>query len=497
MSLLEVVIAAAILFIIMTGVLGLIGRTLSMGAQAKEINVSNNAVNSYVEWVRSLPFDSITTTSTPPSIETTVVVADEYTITIVPQIAPGSNDALKEMTLTVTVNRADGFTETFSTMVVVRDRDQNLTEATRNPSTDPRIKYVSPSPPDGTVVWYEGGQSWWKDATGTLQPLQFKVEVKPSSGRTIQIVRLEGENSWVLMDVFNNQASWSQPTWTVSPLFAWDLAQMASLTEPQVKEGRRDVWALTTDNASAQGSDMRVYLVDNLAPSNLPAAPTFTPSTTSWGGKLDWAVVNDGNTFADHYYLRVLRHDVYGTWTSPGWPAVFNGAVPSNTWTVPSSEQPFCRYVAEAAAESPRGLRSATTAWTTFITRPKVTGTYTLSGNNKKWDVTTVSLSCGAPRFPTTGTITYQWYTVDGTTETLFATVTQSSPSPPPGPAVTASRTKDSVADYPTTPLLGYRCKVTFTPCGMYAPTTMTLTSNTVYAEMPAGTSKAFTEGAW
>jgi type II secretory pathway pseudopilin PulG len=216
MTLLEVVVAAAILFIIMTAVLGLVGRTMQMGAQAKEINVSNNAVNSYVEWVRSLPFDQVVQSG--GSIETTVVVNDEYTITIVPTVEDGENDSLRNLTLDVTVLRSDGFSETFQTSVVVRDRDQHLTDAARSPSTDPTIVYMSPSPPDGTVVWFEAGGSWWKDATNTKRPLQFQVKVKASTGRTLALVMLQGQESWLLQDVADLHASWSEPTWTLSPV---------------------------------------------------------------------------------------------------------------------------------------------------------------------------------------------------------------------------------------------------------------------------------------
>ncbi|MHB1477459.1 MAG: type IV pilus modification PilV family protein, partial [Coriobacteriia bacterium] len=124
MTLVEVVVAFAILFIIMTALLGLVGQTISMGSQATAMNVGTNAVNAYVERVRSLPFDDVF------SVEATTVVTDDYAVTIVPaSVVLGASDSLADMELEVTIRRGGEVVKAFSTTVVIRDRDQHLTDA--------------------------------------------------------------------------------------------------------------------------------------------------------------------------------------------------------------------------------------------------------------------------------------------------------------------------------------------------------------------------------
>lgn len=482
MTLVEVVVAAAILFIIMTGVLGLIGRTMQMGAQAKEINVSNNAVNSYVEWMRSLPFAEVVPSG--GSVETTVVVNGEYTITIEPTVEAGENASLRNITLQVSVTRPDGFAESFHTSTVIRDRDQHLTESSRSPSTDPTIQYVGSTPPDGEVVWYASGGSWWEDSVGAIRPVQFQVKAKASTGRTLQLVTLQGQESWTLEDAFGQFATWSDPAWSLSPVFSWDLNQATTIGELQVSEGKNDVWAYATDSAGARSWDMRVYLLDNVAPGK-PSAVTFVPGGIS--GTLQWPVTQDGNQYADRYRLQVLRHDTYGTW--PDWPVVIDADYGTNSTAAPAA--PFSRYVARVQAVSPRGLTLGYTDYVSFVTRPRISGTYSLSigGGGKKWTVSSVSLAATPPAFPhDTAAVTYQWYTVTGGTETLISGAS----------SATLTSTGYTLANYPTTPAIGYRCKVTVTALGMYAPSVaVTYVSNTVYPEAPAGTAKAFGEGTW
>src|SRR5512135_2825737 len=95
MTVVEVVVASFILFFVLTAVLGLVGATTRTSISAKQRTAMTNAVSSYIEYVRSLPFDQVALTNGSPSgrVEPTVVKRDgAFTITITNTLAAGAHD---------------------------------------------------------------------------------------------------------------------------------------------------------------------------------------------------------------------------------------------------------------------------------------------------------------------------------------------------------------------------------------------------------------------
>ncbi|MBN1192314.1 MAG: hypothetical protein JXA36_01275 [Coriobacteriia bacterium] len=499
MTIVEVVVASFILFIIMTAVLSLLGQTLAMSDQATRMNVRTNAINTYVEWVRSLPYDQVSMTG--GSIETTVVVTDEYTVTIDPFLENGASASLKNLYLTITVQRADGLSETFETMVVIRDRDQHLTDATRSPTTDPVIAFISPSPPDGTVIWFEDGGSWWRDAGGVTRPVQLAVRTSLYTDRTAQSVWIQTVQNWLLKNVYGDVAAWSEPTWEISPTFSWDLAQKDDIGEYRLtaaEDGEIGVKAYITDSADASNWDLRVYLVDTYAPGEVallyPEIPEDTrrvehSSAGSAGGTLTWGLTMDGGTAADHYEVEIYRqgltqitYESFFDWDKLS-PAEIDGV----SMLVPT-DVPFARCVARVRAESPRQLSGP---WTDlagpFVTRPTLAGsTYYVDYQNVNLWTVTPYLTASLPQFPYES-VSYSWYLAGS--DTPMATTTQNQYT---GPAFAVKPNAK-----PPVPAPAYYARVTVRPTG--ATEDVVLYSETVYTTSAAtqdGT-LTFDEGTW
>lgn len=462
MTLVEVVVSAAILFFIATGVLGLLGRSVAISIEAKSMNASTNAVNSYVEWVRSLTLDEIDG----GSVDTTTIVTGEYTITVTPSVAPGDNAALRNLTLNVSVRRGTQPPTSYQTMVVIRDRDQHLTESQRSPETDPKITFISPTPPDKTVVWYDGG-SWWEDSTGSIQPLKVAVKVTPSSGRTIQFVEILGHNAWPLEDSMGNFAQWMTPSWTNSPVFYWNLNQQTTLGEPLVLEGTREINGWVTDDAGAKGPDARrTFIVDNLKPQDAPTPLTHTFGATM-AGKLAWSMVPDGSDPSAYgYELTVSKQGL----VADSWTAVTGYVGPLTSWDVLA--EPMSRYRCSAAAFGPHTGHGPWTAPTFFVTRPQLTGTYAVQKvstgalSARGWKVTP-TLAVTPPSFPAEGTTQYKWYVND----VLTATTTTNTWT---GPAAVYSGSP-STSNFP---VRSFYCVVTVTPAGDGGGTATSVTSS-------------------
>lgn len=528
MTLVEVMAAAAILFIIATAILGLVGRNLSMGNQAVSTNAATNALNGYVEWVRALPFERVDS-SVGGSVETTVVVTQGYQITIVPSVVDGDTESLRNLYLDVVVRRGAEIVNQFETMVVIRNRDQHMTD--RSPTTDPKIAFISPTPPDGAVVFSENGQTYWLDASGTKQNVQFVVRVSATEGRSLRLVYLRGRDAFQLKDVLGLPATWTNPVWTISPPFLWNLDQKDTGDILNVSDdGEVDIWAWAEDSEDARSADMRVYLVDRVAPPRMapldgiedddgdgvifddpdePHEERIRHVTGgSAGGSLMWALTLDGHTGADRYqvelYKQALTQTTYGSVLE--WAAAGTGVTPELTLSL-SEATPFSRYFARVRAQSPRArlvpssVEDFSGPWTTvdelaggsLITRPSLAGsTYTLSNvnnaNDNKWSVKP-TLVATAPQFPYTS-VSYTWIRVDSAgAETVLDTNSVNTYTPPKAFGVDA--TSKPPVDPPS-----YRVRVTVTPTG---GTARTVVSDTVTVPSTVSTNGTFTfpGGVW
>lgn len=433
MTIVELIFAASILFIILTGVLGLIGQTTLMTADAAQSNVMTSAVNAYVERVQGLDFEQVaisgeTSDGVLLSVETTNV--NGYTVEFVPYIVnvlaipedPNSKILWKNLYLDVTLTRADGDVEAMSTMVVIRDRSEFLTRAERNPATDPTIGFIGGTPPDGTVVY----DANWMDGA-TQRALYLSARADAVAGRTIDSVWIDIDGLWLSADYLGNRAQWYPQTqsWSVSS-FIWYTRQKEDVVQADgsvvqteaIPDGMRRVTVYAEDSTGVRVSATRSLLVDNRIPGNAGTpAPVMPGKATSIG--ITWPPAMDGTSEAHHYGIWALRMKTTAEVTadpSSYWlPITLTGntAVPSAGYTM--TTQPFTRYLAYVRAYSPRNLASAANVWVAegFTTRPLLTGTYTITGNKvgSTWYYkTAVNLSVTPPNMHVWGTPTYLWH---------------------------------------------------------------------------------------
>ncbi len=493
-SILEIMIASVILFIVLTGVLGLVGTTTNMGLDAKQRNVMVNALNAYVERVQSLPFDSVALAADGGALaseESTQV--GEFTVTISPSVADGANEALKQLTVAISVSATGRTPVTMTTTVPVRDRSQFLTQANQDPATDPTVAFLDAyTPAEGTVVW---GTS----CIGGTGVLKLAVEATASEGRVLTNVALWIDDSRLAKNALGESGSWNPATQTFSETsFVWDTRQTEDIIQEDgsylpveiVADGMRTISAYTLDDQSVSVYSVRHFLVDNHAP-GVPGVPAAS-NLTNVNATLTWAPASDGTSPADHYGVRVFKQPIDDSGPMnpyEHWPEVTVGT-PTGTSLAITNATAFSRYYPVVRALSPRNLASAYTAGTPiFVTRPKITGNYTIAQDKKIYTVTS-TLSCTAPTFPTSG-LAYTWYRSDaGGSAVQVGT----------GASLTADVCPLTVqSNNEPCPEVRYYCEVTYTPLGVNGGTSEMKKSNTVATVSAEGNviSTPYGVGSW
>ncbi len=496
MTLVEIVVASVILFIILTGVLGLVLQTTRTSAQAKQQNVLTNAISSYTEWLNTLPFEKVDLVGhTDDGVLEPEHTIEEppYTIIFRPTVTPGANPtATKDVHIDVEIIRVDGWSQQISTSVIIRDRTQFMTQASVDPADRPTVSFLPGTPPDGEVVWEE---DW---AGGKLD---IKIEAHAAEGREIATVKyyLEYGNTplenkggalaqWTVNDPSFNSNFASSP----NP-FYWYTLQSQTDADGTVRrvaaDGLHTIIVEVTDDRGASTRIHRTFIVDNEIPP-VPGPLSFTDkkgSTTV----ITWQTVQDGTAPAAGYELEIRRQVGPTTWPIDVDP---NPTVETNSYTL--THPTFSRYAARARSFSARPLYSDFCAWQVFVTRPLVSGTYrvekgTGGGEGNFWRVTS-DLTVTPPDFPTTGTTTYSFHLVDNgnlVDPPLYS-----------GPDNTFTHTvqingNPRQSNYPLTQ---YACVVTYTPDGYGGGTQTTIRSNTVLTEYQSDPGTyTFSEGTW
>ncbi|MCX8007478.1 MAG: hypothetical protein N3B11_05110 [Coriobacteriia bacterium] len=467
LGMLEIVVSAVIFFFVLTAVLGLLGTTTQMSLSAKQRAVMTNAINAYVERVSAMPFSQVKLVSEGgalPAEETQTV--GEYRIVIRPTISipttltSATNPNLKRLRISITVTRGTANPMSYTTEVLIRDRNQFLTQAVSSPQTDPTIAFTNTTPPEGTVVW--GSQH----AGGALT---LGAVAEAGSGRTISSVILWCDDQYILKDTMDNLGSWTnidQQSFT-TPTFIWNTLQTDELSQQVIADGYRTISAYVLDSGGISKYTVRHFLVDNYAPP-LPTTSTVQ-AVTSTQTVVSWGQVMDGTTPADHYrvecYVQTATADV---WTGP---TFVGGTYLYQGLSGPVVTAPFSRYYMRMQAHSARNLQPPSTSWyyhpQAWVSRPELSATMSTSGSNRS-----VVLTCSTPRFPyVAGSLTYRIRY--GTSPTALTNVIAGATNP------YTHTYKKTDGDY------YYQFEVTVTPTGtaggiLPTPTPVTVRSNIV-----------------
>jgi len=449
MTIIEVMIAAVILFIVLTGVLGLIGVSTNMSMQAKQTAVLTNVVNSYVERVQAMDFNNVVVgadSTQLASSETTTV--GSYSVTIQPTVTSGGNAGLKNLAVQATMTAPTGDTQSLHTTVVIRDRSAFMTDGLRNPETDPKVEWnTSVMPAEGEVVWAD-----LKASGGTLR---ISADVEASEGRTIEYVVIQTDMGWTLQSPSGVAAEWTPgvQSWTTPSDFVWNTLQQEvvdigppEVLEAVIRDGMRTITIKAIDSTGAETSIIYELLVDNYR----PAAPA--PATASVTGlntaTFAWPIAYDGTTPAANYRVNLWERTMPG-WITTGW--ISTSGAPSYSMTT----TPFSRYWMQTCSVSPPPLNRASTVTgmaNVWYSPPSLSGTSkVVAVQSLKYDIQ-VDLHCSLPQFPAYA-VSYKWMEATSPSGpwTVLATTTDHDYQ-----ALIRGVKDDQVARY-------YRCYVTFT----------------------------------
>lgn len=521
MTLVEILIASFIMFVILSGILVLVTTSTLMGAQATQKNLLTNAVNTYVEWVAALPFEQVAMVDgVGPGVLTTKTVSENgYTIVITPSVAPVSgNSALKNLTLSLVMTDGAGNSHSYSTTVAIRDRSQFLTQAEKDSALAPDVSFGPLTPPDRSVVW--GSQ-----AQGGV-PLYLDVVAEATEGRLISrvVVSFDGgticENANSLPQFSEWVLSPGLATWSSNMEFVWNTKQQYETFDEYgsstgfadaVSDGWRILKAVAVDDGNLEDIDRRYFFVDNYPPTGVDETSMTVAPVTATSAGVNWKTVMDQGTGADSYMMEWVRQttvhteatEPFGYWDATG-SHHRTGCLEladATPLTQALTLEPFSRYAVRVRAQSPSVVRvagqpaeSLNSAWAqkVFVTRPVLTGTYTISEPVKKTFRTTSDLKVSQPAFAVTGTPQYAWYRAVGTGEYQLLTGKT-------GPVIQDIYDETNVNNENDRLTVAYRCVITYDADG-YASQTGTVQSNqvmTVTAGKDLPITRTFTEGTW
>jgi len=412
MTVIEIVIASFILFFVLTAVLGLVSTTTRMGISAKERTAITNAMSSHMEWIRSLDFDEValqgTTTSATVPAQTTMMI-DGFTVVITTSVSDATR-GVKEVQVDAVATHPAYSSMVMSQHVSIRDYSSGLTQMVNK--TGPRIDWDN-TPAEGTVVYsrYVTG--------GALLNIDIDVEtgidgVPIADLRFYCSGQLLRDGSSVNADV----AAWQPNEETVSKTFNWNTLQVDDQGNPDaIADGWRTIRIEATDAEGNRTVKERRFLVDNDQPGLPPGtAPTsaIAQVMSDIEARLGWAVVKDGTDDSWGYGVKIYKVNISGTPVlqnsidAEGQPLDYRIAPTAYIQTTTA----FSRYTAAVRAYSPRLMTTEYAPISTYVTKPKLTGTSitTYAGKNAARTSTTgVNVAVTPPTFGC-ATITYDLF---------------------------------------------------------------------------------------
>lgn len=449
----EVVVSAAILFVALTALLGLVGASQRMTVTAKERAVLTNALAWYADHVRAMPYEKIDMTPVGliPAEETLNFTGEqlaggeaglEIPVTFRNRVSfPDGADGHFLRTITIAASTViDGRTFTSQIIVNVKNPADDTTASTMLDPDAPEIEFLDPTPAPNSVL--TGSRVF---LTNSLTNIRVRA-ASPSDA--IEHLKITIGDS-PLRDASGSggaDASWDYAPARTSTIedTGWDS------TQEGVQDGFQLITAIATDNRGRSSSVDRQFIIDNHVPQGEPG-PVQGVAVTSTRAQLAFLAATDGyRAFASRYQCYLYKEP---TTTPPAalsaWPLVTPGIAPfsratdsndpvelakaisfGGTLTIdPVETAPFSRYTAKVHAGSPIGFNwdvaSPVTRW--FVSRPEiyeasctVVAVYqsdALAGFPDKGTWYYVDVIVSAPAFPATGA-SYQLQALNGADST-------------------------------------------------------------------------------
>ncbi len=400
----ELVIAAAILFFAMTALVGLLGASTSMTASAKSRSVLTNAISSELEKIRALRIEEVDYDTSGGQVPHTKVlpVQDGVTVTLTYTITDRTaQNNTKEVLVEGAAVRPGFPVARFSSFAVIRDRIGGTVRDTG--SNGPMIEFDDATPPGGAVL--EGAK-----IGGTSTDIQIEAHAWSETGNNIMRFEytVDGISGSVPLKetntVYPGDLSWhdvTSPTDDETWSFSWNTNQRDTSNEPELRDGLRTVTIIAYDDMDRASVPMRrTFLVDNYPPTTAPATTlTNSPNADlSQTLTLSWAEILDGDRPTDHYAYE-LYEKLSDSQTVTDWTPV--SVSPS---TKSATAMPLGLYAARAQGHS---VLDKTGPWGTsaaVLTRPILNGTFDVSRTkynsaNDTWTYTS-KFRIPEPRFP-------------------------------------------------------------------------------------------------
>lgn len=442
-TLVEVIIAAFIMFFVLTAIVGLMGVSSNMAVQARQRSVMTNAVASYLDDLRAIDWETIDTPPGPVSI-----VRDGVTVTMIVAVETrqaDGQDYIKIVRVTAS-SEMNGNSQRYETSVAIM-KNPNFNRALSTNPDAPTVYWMPDAPPDDSVLYLNQ-----RLAGGTIY---LKVKAF-SPNDLIQEVRYDVANRTVFQSSSGNPA-----IFTPSPMVQTYYAGPTWWTTQEgVLDGFGTVAVTVTDDKQRSSVLRRRFIIDNQGPQS-PGVPVVA-GASSTELNLQWAAAKDGGTEAAPYYAS--KYD-YRIWREPkdgaalgSWEQLPDGSLTAGATTAlaitnagPITQNvsvangtlaafdrvrpPFSRYRAEVKASSPRGLTNGAfvPSAAAGVTRPELLcdpetsdSIYRSTGQTRfsnagsaatRFNEYALVFWVGKPMFPHTGTPAYTiQYQVAGTT---------------------------------------------------------------------------------
>lgn len=426
-SVAEVVIAVAIMFFVLTAMIGLMGVSSAMTVQAKQKSVLVNAVASEIDSIRAMPFNQIATGSVERENNGVQIVID---MTVETKQAAGK-DYYKRVIMEAT-GILQGRTETYRTTVAIRNPDNNMT-LTTDPDA-PQIEFTSEAPAADEVLF----------GTERLVGGSINLTTKSSSpSRNLDEVKyVDGNGTPLIM------SNGSQGLFTANANPYYVTTMIWNTNSSGIADGLHTVSVSVTDDQDGGDSETRKYVIDN-HPALEPGIPSGTGIDAS-RLRLAWGAARDGGEGTNPvawYWASQYEYTVHREPTSAGgapttWPVVRNeivhaGASPVEAikndgpiaWdavvanpgpALDRATRPFSRFFIRVKSGRPRGIGTAYADSTVLaVTRPELicdssaqssVAIGSKSGSTYPYNVT---LKVTKPNFPYTGTPSYLVQSLD------------------------------------------------------------------------------------
>lgn len=389
-SVLEVVLAAFIMFFVLTAVLALVATTTRMGLSARQHAALTNALESHLEHMRSVDFDTLLLAPDGAIDGQTIRTVDGFTITIETEITDGAGRT-REVQIVATATGVGFSPITVTQSAIIYDTESGVVTMLQ-PGDAPEVAFISPTPDSDAIVY--GSQV----LGASYSPLYVAVRATAHEEESV-IADLSMYCSDALLrdgtTIFANFANWQPGTNSVDQSFRWNTLQVDEDGEEAIEDGWRMVRILATDENGVQGLAERRFYVDNYGPQDpgVPVAQVNSDVQT----RVSWTSAMDGTDYAPFYIVRWAQVDESGALGAVNTVSGLTANVFMHATT------PLSRYTASVAASNYRG---STTAYfdiaEPYVSRTAVAGDSTTSftgNNNARTAHTTVNLSVDEPTF--------------------------------------------------------------------------------------------------